>query len=224
MARPQRVPWGRSSEDCQARAVSAAAKITVLLVAVAAVLGSAEPPASALAANGAGTKVLVLTPKELPGWRLGENQAVVSGDALATLDPRAAAPTSSRVLDGWIARYAKTKTIISSGCFVTGGPAAARAIVKHLLAAPAQGGAAPHRRVSVGDGGAASISQGSLQSTIDLVWPSGKYVMQVGTQTLGPKSQLSQAQVLALNRRKIRANGSRIRPLLSYKTTKGVPA
>jgi hypothetical protein len=180
--------------------VSAAAKITVLLVAVAALLGSAGPSAWALT-GGAGTKVLVLTPKELPGWRLGQSQAIVSGDALATLDPRAAAPTSNRVLDGWIARYAQTKTIISSGGFVTSGPAAARAIVKHLLAAPAQGGGAAHRRVSVGDGGAASISQGSLQSTVDLVWSSGKYVMQIGTQTLGPKSQLSQAQVLALARK-----------------------
>jgi hypothetical protein len=37
----------------------------------------------------------------------------------------------------------RSKTIISAGGFVTSGPAAARAIVKHLLAAPAQGGVAP---------------------------------------------------------------------------------
>ena len=180
--------------------MSAAAKITVLLVAVVALLGFAGASAWAIASGG-GTKVLVLSPRELPGWRLGQNQAVVSGDALATLDPRASAPTSNRRLDGWIARYAQTKTIISSGGFLTSGPAAARAIVKHILAAPAQGGGAPHHRVSIGDGGAASISQGSLQSSVDLVWSSGKYVIQIGTQTLGPKSQLSQAQVLALARR-----------------------
>jgi hypothetical protein len=64
-----------------------------------------------------------------------------------------------------------------------------------------RGGLAPYRRVSIGDGGAARISKCSLQSTVDLIWSSGKHVIQIGTQTLGPKSQLSQGQVLALARK-----------------------
>jgi hypothetical protein len=172
-------------------------------VVLAAVASAGTGPSALALADGAGTKVLVLTPKELPGWRLGQNQAVVSGDYLALLDPRISAPTRNRTFDGWVARYAQTHTIISSGGFLTSGPAAARAIVKHILAAPAQPRAVPYHRVPIGDGGAASISQGSgaLHSTVDLVWSSGRYVIAIGTQTIGPKPQFSQAQVLALARK-----------------------
>lgn len=54
----------------------------------------------------------------------------------------------------------------------------------------------PYHRVPIGDGGAAGISEGSgaLHSGISLVWSSGKYVMGIGTDTLGPKSQFSRPQ------------------------------
>ena len=199
----------RSSDYDRVISMRAKAKLrspaygAVLCAAIALVVADSTS-ARAEQSVGSGTRVLVPTPAELPGWRPGPSGAQVSGDLIHNqLDRAYPAPTANRIADGWVATYHRTHTGLNSFAAVTRSPAAARLAVKHFAASlPSQGFAA--RRIAIGDGGViggTGTKPGALATTTGITWSSGRYVMSVFAQTQGPKPAVSETQLAQLARR-----------------------
>ena len=199
----------RSSDYDRVISMRAKAKLrspaygAVLCAAIALVVADSTS-ARAEQSVGSGTRVLVPTPAELPGWRPGPSQAQVSGDLIHNqLDRAYPEPTANRIADGWVATYHRTHTGLNSFAAVTRSPAAARLAVKHFAASlPSQGFAA--RRIAIGDGGViggTGTKPGALATTTGITWSSGRYVMSVFAQTQGPKPAVSETQLAQLARR-----------------------